>query len=136
MRGRSRITNYMDFGSSSKKIVSNSTCSMRLNTRATNLFASWFDFFLTDYSICIYISPGFYYFYQCMVVEEASNCFLTFVILRVTIALCSMILFCFGFWRLESEWAFFLYPAERRLSSSRVSFETAVRLNLFAPVFY
>ena len=52
------------------------------------------------------------------------------------IALASMALFCFGFERLESEWIFSMYPAGRRLSHSKVSFETAVRSHLLAPLFY
>ena len=53
-----------------------------------------------------------------------------------TIALSSMTVFCSGFEHLESEWIFSMYPAERRLSHSKVSFETAVRSHLLAPPFY
>ena len=52
------------------------------------------------------------------------------------IALSSMALFCFVFERLESEWITSIYPAGRRLSHSKVSFETAGRLHLLAPLFY
>ena len=72
-----------------------------------------------------------------MVVREARNCFLTFWNNTVfTIALSSMALFCSGFERLESEWILSMYPAGRRLSLSKVSFETPVRSHLLAPLFY
>ena len=49
----------------------------------------------------------------------------------------SMALSCIGFERLEFEWIFSLYPAGKRLSHhSKVSFETAVRSHLLAPLFY
>ena len=71
-----------------------------------------------------------------MVVREASNCFLTFEILLFTIALSSMTLFCSGFEHLESGWIFSMYPAGRRLSNSKVGFETAVRSHLLASLLY
>ena len=47
-----------------------------------------------------------------------------------------MALFCSGFERLESEWIFSIYPAGKRLSQSRVSFETAVRSHLLAALIF
>ena len=47
-----------------------------------------------------------------------------------------MALFCSGFEHLESEWIFSMYPAGRHLFNSKVSFDTAVRSQLLAALFY
>ena len=77
-------------------------------------------------------------FKECMVVREASNYFFVFEILLFSrlIALSSMALSLSGFERLEFEWIFCMYPAGRRLSHSKLSFETAVQSHLLAPLFY
>ena len=55
-------------------MVSNSTCTIRVNPRAIYFFSSLFDLFLlTDYSAYIFMQ-----FYDCMVVREAGNCLFIF----------------------------------------------------------
>ena len=53
MRGRIRLTIKEDYGSLSRKKVSNSTSSIRLNPRATNFSRADFIYFLTDHSAYI-----------------------------------------------------------------------------------